>query len=99
MTEERLQKTNDIKAEMKRLKSENDMLIEYVFQFRPDRRWEKIRPIRLFAKLKDKFTLKKTAYGGYGEEQLFDLTKEDIDMLFDYRVKKYHELKAELERL
>ena len=99
MNEETLKKAKDIEAEMQRLRDENDMLMEYVFQPRPDRKWEKIRPVQLFTKMKNKLTLQKSAYGGYKEEILFDLTKDDIDLLFDCRLKKYHELKAELESL
>lgn len=99
MTDEKLQKAKELETEMQRLKAENDMLRAYVFQSNPDRAWEKIRPIRLFTKLKDKLTLKKSAYAYSKEEPLFDLTKEDIEMLFDYRLKKYHALKSKLENL
>lgn len=86
MTEETLKKANEIVEEMEKLKTENDLLKKYK------------RPYHLFL-FKDKSKRESIFIKMKPEEKqpiLFELTQEDIDLLFNSRLKKYQQLEMEL---
>lgn len=86
MTAETLDKANEIQKEMDKLKHQIGLIENNAgcgFRWR-----------RLLKTRKKKFILTH-----YDDEYIMDLSTEDIETLQNLRLKKYHELKKQLEEL
>lgn len=86
MTKETLDKATEIQKEMDKLKNQIRLLENNAgcgFHWR-----------RLLQTRRKKFIVTH-----YDDEYIMDLSPEDIKILQDFRLKKYHELKKQLEEL
>lgn len=101
MTEETLDKANEIQAEMQKIIEANTPLNNYVIGGEHCEKLWKAMPLRIIIKkMKSKrkhkkYTclIEKKGYGPYESKVISELTKEEVELIFNYRLKRYHELK------
>ncbi len=96
MLEKTYKRANEIKEEMSRLKFENDMLLDTFCSYIYKKRLYSIKPKMLNRALKKNRYPVVTDYDG---KYCFSLSNEDLRVLLENRLKRYHELKKEFEEL
>lgn len=100
MTDEKLKRANEIQLEIDKIIEENNQIIDYGMPKSDDNKLFRIRPIILqLRKRRFRLGLKKSRYGYFPSEDLFELSPSDVRLLFDSRIKRVHELKKELKEL
>ena len=105
MTKETLDKANEIQAEMQKIIEANTPLNDYVIGGENCEKLWNVMPLRIIIKkIKSKRKNKKISClierkGYRGREVISELTKEEVELIFNYRLKRYHELKKQLEEL
>lgn len=102
MTDDKLKRAKELQAEMDRIKSENDMILEYIFADEVEKDIHQVAPVHLRIKPRWAFFISKLLKNKNSKlfnKELFILTPKDVEALIDIRIKKYHELQEEYMNL
>lgn len=107
MTKETLDKANEIQAEMQKIIEANTPLNDYVIGGEHCEKMWKAMPLRIIIKKRvskrkhKKFPclIERKGHGIAESKVISELTKEEVELIFNYRLKRYHELKKQLEEL